>query len=95
MNNYKKTIQSKKATFLRKALSSKNLKEVWETVNCTLDPPRNQIKHDAGDLNQYYTQLASAITNKENIAFDQSLLANILPELELTPLLYSIQHMLK
>ena len=32
-NNYKKTIRSKKATFLRKALSSKNPSEVWEMVN--------------------------------------------------------------
>ena len=80
--SYKKTIRSKKATFLRKALSSKNPKEVCETVNRILDPSTNQIKHDPGDLNRYYTELASTLTNKENIAFKQSLLANILPELE-------------
>ena len=51
-------------------------------VNRILDPPRNRIKHDPADLNRYYTELASKLTNKENIAFDQSLLANILPELE-------------
>ena len=81
-NNYKKTIRSKKATLLRKVLSSKNPKEVLETVNRILDPPKNRIKHDPGDLNRYFTELPSTLTNKENITFDQSLLANILPELE-------------
>ena len=52
-NNYKKTILSKRATFLRKALNSKNLREVWETVNRILDPPKNRIKHDPGNLNRY------------------------------------------
>ena len=81
-DNYKKTIRFKKATFLQKALSSKNPREVWETLNPILDPPRNRIKHDPGELNRYYTELASTLTNKENITFDQSLLANIFPELE-------------
>ena len=43
-NNYKKTIRSKKATFLQKALSSRNPKEVWETVHRILDPPKKCIK---------------------------------------------------
>ena len=81
-DNYKKTIRSKKATFLQKALSSKNPREVWETLNPILDPPRNRIKHDPGELNRYYTELASTLTNKENITFDQSLLANIFAEFE-------------
>ena len=81
-NNYKKTIRSKKSTFQRKALSSKNPKKICETVNRILDPPKNRIKHNPGDLNRYYTGLASTLTNKENIPFDQSLLARILPKLE-------------
>ena len=36
---------------------------------------RIEIKHDPGDLNQYCTELASTLTKKENIAFDQLLLA--------------------
>ena len=40
-NNYRKTIRSRKTTFLQKALSSKNPKEVWEMVNRMLDPPKN------------------------------------------------------
>ena len=81
-NNYNKTTRSKKAAFLQNALSSKNPWEVWETVTGILDPPKNRIKHHPGDLNRYYTELASTLTNKENIAFNQLLLANILPELE-------------
>ena len=81
-NSYKKNRRSKKATFLRKALSSKSPREVWETVNRILDPPRNRIKHDPRDLNRYYTEIASTITHKENIGFNQLLLANILKELE-------------
>ena len=78
----KKTYNSKKLLSLQKALSSKNPKEVWETVNFIFDPPKNRIKPDPGHLNRYYTKLASTLTNKENITFDQLLIANILPELE-------------
>ena len=58
------------------------MKEVWKTVNRIVDRLKNQINDYPGDLNQYYTELASTLMNKEDIAFDQSLLANILPELE-------------
>ena len=40
-NRYKKTITSKKVSFLRKALSSHNPKEAWERVHRILDPPKN------------------------------------------------------
>ena len=42
----------------------------------------SSCSHDPGDLNRHYPELASTLINKENIAFDQSLLANILRELE-------------
>ena len=58
------------------------MKEVWKTVNRIVDRLKNRINDYPGDLNQYYTELASTLMNKEDIAFDQSLLANILPELE-------------
>ena len=53
-----------------------------QKVNSILNPPKNRIKDDPGDLNRYYTELASTLTKKESIAFDQSLIANILLELE-------------
>ena len=43
-NNYKQIIRSKKATFLQKALSSRNPKEVWETVHRILDPPKKMYQ---------------------------------------------------
>ena len=74
-----KKTRSKKATILRKALSSK-------------ESTKESNKHDPGDLNQYSTELASTLKNTENIAFDQSLLANILSELEKRPeLCYTTQ----
>ena len=75
------TIKNHKTSFLGKALSSKNRKEVWETVKRILDPPKNGTKHDPGDLNRYFTELASTLTDKEKTAFNKSLLVNILPEL--------------
>ena len=37
-NSYKNVIKQKKALFLRKALSSKKPKEVWQTVNRIIHP---------------------------------------------------------
>ena len=81
-NRYKKTIKSKKASFLRKALSSRNPKEVRETVHRILDPPKKCINQNPERFNEYFTELASKLINKENVAFDQTKLATIIPEQE-------------
>ena len=81
-NCYKKTIRSKKASFLRKALSSRNPKEVWETIHRILNPPKKCINQNPERLNEYFTELASKLINKENVAFDQTKLATIIPEQE-------------
>ena len=81
-NCYKKTVRSKKASFLRKALSSWNPKEVWETVYRILDPPKKCINQNPGRLNEYFTELASKLINKENVSFDQTKLATIISEQE-------------
>ena len=78
----KKTIRSKKVSFLRIALSSRNPKEVWETVHRILDPPKKCINQNPERLNEYFTELASKLINKENVAFDQTKLATIIPEQE-------------
>ena len=36
-NQYKKTIKDKKTSFLRKALSSKNTKSIWNSIDRTLN----------------------------------------------------------
>ena len=81
-NRYKKSIRLKKASFLRKALSSRNPKEVWETVHRILDPPKKCINQNPERFDEYFIELASKLINKENVAFDQTKLASIIPEQE-------------
>ena len=63
-------------------LSSRNPNEVWETVHRILDPPNKCINQNPDSLNQYFTELASELINKENVAFDQKKLATTIPEQE-------------
>ena len=81
-NHYKKQLDRKIISFLRKALGSRNPKEVWETVYRILDPPKKCLYQNPESLNQYFTELASKLINKENFAFDQAKLATIIPEHE-------------
>ena len=81
-NRYKKIIRLKKASSLPKALSSPNPKKIWETVHRILDPPKKCINQTPEYLNQYFTELASKLINKENVAFDQTKLATIICEQE-------------
>ena len=74
--------KSKKASFLRKALSSGNPKEVWETAHWILDPPKKCINQSPESLNQHFTELAPKLINKENVAFDQTKLKTTIPEQE-------------
>ena len=70
----------KKASFLWKTLSSRNQKEAWETVHRTLDPPKKCINQNPESVNQYFTELASKLIVKDNVAFDQAKLATIIPK---------------
>ena len=47
-NRCKKRFRSKKVSLLQKALSSRNPKEVWETVHRILDPPKKCINQKKG-----------------------------------------------
>ena len=40
------------------------------------------INQNAESLNRYFTELASKLINKENVTFDQTKLATIIPEQE-------------
>ena len=68
-NKHKRLVKNKKSSFIRKSLSSKNSKEVWQTIHRILKPQSSRIKHEPETLNQHYTTLASRLCNKENIAF--------------------------
>ena len=77
----KKCIKDTKGSFLRKALSARQPKVVWKTVNQILKKQHKRIKHDPSALNQHFCTLASRLTNKENAgtantAFIESLPAN-------------------
>ena len=57
-NKLKKTIKTTKAAFLRKAMSSRNPKEVWSIVNRILTKQQTRIKQHLSDLNNHFTTLA-------------------------------------
>ena len=69
-NNHKKIVKNKKSSFIRKSLSSKNSKEVWQTIHRILKPQSSRIKFEPETLNQHYTTLASRLCNKDNTAFN-------------------------
>ena len=56
---WKKLIKTAKESFLRKALSSKKPKEVWDAVNRIINPSENHIRQNASKPTNYFTTLAS------------------------------------
>ena len=69
---YKKVIKTTKGSFLGQALSSEKTKEVWDAVNRTINPPKNRIRQNTSDLNNYFTTLASNFSGKENTPLNES-----------------------
>ena len=63
---YKKTVKQIKNDFLRKALSSRNPSIIWRTIDRILTKQNNKINHEPADMNSYYCNLASNLTNKVN-----------------------------
>ena len=77
---YKKTIKDKKNSFLRKALSSKNPKTVWNTIDRILNKQQKRINHEPSEMNNYFSNLAANLTNKENTESNFTTLLNNLPD---------------
>ena len=75
---YKKLIKNSKRSFLRKALSSKKPKEVWDAANRIINPPKNLIRENTSDLNNYFTTLASNLFGKENEPLNESEILQLL-----------------
>ena len=69
---YKKLVKTTKGSFLRKALSSKKPKKVWNAVNRTINPPKNRIRQNKSDLNNYFTILTSNLSGKESEPLSES-----------------------
>ena len=77
---YKKTIKDKKNSFLRKALSSKNRKIVWNTIDRILNKQQKRINHEPSEMDNYFSNLATNLTNKENTESNFTTLLNNLPD---------------
>ena len=69
---YKKLVKTTKGSFLRKALSSKKPKKVWNAVNRIINPPKNRIRQNTSDLNNYFTILTSNLSGKESEPLSES-----------------------
>ena len=77
---YKKTIKDKKNSFLRKALASKNPKTVWNSIDRILNKQQKRINHEPSQTNNYFSNLAANLTNKENTKSNLTSLLNNLPD---------------
>ena len=58
---YKKTIKDKK-NFFCKALSSKNFKTVWSSIDRILNKQQKRINHEPSEMNNYLQRIL--LTNK-------------------------------
>ena len=77
---YKKCIKDKKKSFFRKALSSKNPKIVWNTIDRILNKQQKRIRHDPSEMNKYFTNLAANLTNRDNTESDIKSLLDSFPD---------------
>ena len=77
---YKKTIKEVKHSFFRKVLSDKDSKKVWESVNKFLNSQHRRINHHPSDMNNYFSNLVSNLTSKENKQCDFESILNNLPK---------------
>ena len=79
-NTYKKTLHKAKSDFVKKSLSSKDSKKIWQTVQRILKPQQQRLHQDPNELNEYYANLAATLTNKLNTPINQKTIHEHLPE---------------
>ena len=77
---YKKTIKDKNNSFLCKALSSKNPKTVWNSIDRILNKQQKRINNEPSKMSNYFSNLAANLTNKENTESNFTTLLNNLPD---------------
>ena len=90
-SKYKKTLREAKSKFVKKSLSSKDPKVIWQTVRKILKPQQRRLRQDPDELNEYYANLASTITNKANKSLDSIRIHDYLPASE-SDNAFCIQH---
>ena len=64
--DYRKTLKNIKNKFLRKSLSTKDTKIVWNTIHRMLKNQKSRIKHHPNEMNDYFSNLAANLTGKYN-----------------------------
>ena len=77
---YKKTINDKRNSFFRKALSSKNPKSVSNSIDRTLNKQQKRINHEPSEMNNYFSKLAANLSSKENNESNLTTLLKNLPD---------------
>ena len=77
---YKKTIKDKKNSFFRKVFFSKNPKTVWNSIDRILNKQQKRINHEPSEMNNYFSNLAANLTNKESTKSNLTSLLNNLPD---------------
>ena len=77
---YKKTIKDKKNSFFRKVFFSKNPKTVWNSIDRILNKQQKRINHEPSELNNYFSNIATNLTNKENAKSNLTTPRNNLPD---------------
>ena len=62
-NLLKSKIRKSKRAFMQKALSSRNPKEVWQTIHRVIKPNPKPLRHDPEEVNTYFIDTASRTVN--------------------------------
>ena len=65
-------MKDKKNSLLQKALSSKNPKTALHSIDGSLNKQQKRINHDPSEINNYSSNLAANLSNKENTESIQS-----------------------
>ena len=87
-NEYKKSLRKSKRNFVKKSLSSRDSKELCQTIHKILKTKQRRIHQDPDELNKCYANLAATITNKPNEPIDQTVINNLLPTTEAEEVFY-------
>ena len=77
-SNTRKLLKTK--TFLCKALSLKNPKSVWNSIDHIVNKQEKRINHEPSEMNNYFSNLAANPINKENTESNFTTLLNNLPD---------------
>ena len=79
-SNTRKLLKIKRTHFFVKFFFSKNPKTVWNSIDRILNKQQKRINHEPSEMNNYFSNLAANLTNKENTKSNLTSLLNNLPD---------------